>query len=135
MWIVVPCIVLDPFEHDPGLRPTFRRVAPQTLPQWLAVSPVTTVKLSAAFTGDLAEQKHFLDPAGISYVEAWPATDTELAHPAWHAYVTTKRRGKSAKKPVANIFIGELTANRTGLVTRNSRDFTRWFPALKACEP
>ncbi|MSU24251.1 MAG: type II toxin-antitoxin system VapC family toxin, partial [Opitutus sp.] len=26
-------------------------------------------------------------------------------------------------------------ANRTGLVTRNARDFTRWFPSLKVREP
>ena len=35
------------------------------LPQSLAVSPVTMVELSAAFAGDLAEQKRFLDLAGI----------------------------------------------------------------------
>ena len=135
MWVVDTCIVLDVFEHDPAFGRPSAELLHKLLPQGLAVSPVTMVELSAAFTGDLAEQKRFLDLAGISYVETWTATDTEQAHAAWNAYVTAKRQGKAAKKPVADILIGAFAVNRTGLVTRNSRDFSRWFPTLKLREP
>jgi predicted nucleic acid-binding protein len=81
------------------------------------------VELSAAFASDLAEQKRFLDLSGISYVEPWTATDTELAHTAWHAYVVAKRLGQAAKRPVADLLIGACAANRSGSVTRNPRDF------------
>ena len=135
MWIVDTCVVLDVFEHDPVFGRPSAELLQKLSPQGLAVSPVTMVELSAAFLGDLAEQKHFLDLAGISYVEPWTATDTEHAHTAWHAYVTAKRLGQAAKKPVADILIGAFAANRTGLITRNARDFTRWFPTLKVREP
>lgn len=135
MWIVDTCVVLDLFEHDPAFGRPSAELLHRLLPHGLAVSPVTMVELSAAFGGDLAEQKHFLDLAGISYVESWTATDTEHAHTAWHTYVVAQRLGKAAKKPVADILIGAFAANRTGLVTRNARDFTRWFPTLKVREP
>lgn len=135
MWIIDTCVVLDIFEHDPAFGQLSAELLHKLLPQGLAVSPVTMVELSAAFTGNLEEQKHFLDLAGISYVEPWTAADTEQAHVAWNAYVTAKRLGKTAKKPVADILIGAFAANRTGLVTRNPRDFTRWFPSLKIREP
>jgi predicted nucleic acid-binding protein len=135
VWIIDTCIVLDLFEHDPAFGQPSAELLQKLLSQGLAVSPVTMVELSAAFGGDLAEQKHFLDLAGISYVEPWTPTDTEHAHTAWHAYVIAKRLGKAVKKPVADILIGAFAANRTGLVTRNARDFTRWFPNLKVREP
>jgi predicted nucleic acid-binding protein len=135
VWIVDTCIVLDVFEHDPAFGKASAELLHKLLPQGLAVSPVTMVELSAAFAGDLAEQKRFLDLAGISYAESWTVADTEQAHAAWNAYVTAKRLGKAAKKTVANILIGAFAANRTGLVTRNPRDFSRWFPTLKLREP
>ena len=135
MWIVDTCVVLDVFEHDPAFGRPSAELLHKLLLQGLAVSPVTMVELSAAFAGDLAEQKRFLDLAGLSYVEPWTATDTEQAHTAWNAYVTAKRQGKAAKKPVADILIGAFAVNRTGLVTRNPRDFSRWFPTLKLREP
>jgi predicted nucleic acid-binding protein len=49
--------------------------------------------------------------------------------------VVAKRLGQAAKQPVAAIFIGAFAANRTGLLTRNPRDFVRWFPRLKVREP
>lgn len=135
MWIVDTCIVLDVLEHDPAFGRPSAELLQRLLPLGLAVSPVTFVELSAAFAGDLAEQKRFLDLAGISYVEPWTATDTEQAHAAWHVYVTAKRLGQTGKRPIADILIGAFAANRTGLVTRNTRDFTRWFPKLKVREP
>jgi predicted nucleic acid-binding protein len=135
VWIVDTCVVLDVFEHDPAFGRSSAELLQKLLPQGLAVSPVTMVELSAAFVSDLAEQKRFLDMAGISYVEPWTTADTEQAHAAWNAYVIAKRANKAAKRPVADLLIGAFAANRTGLVTRNPRDFRRWFPTLKLREP
>ena len=135
MWVIDTCIVLDVFEHDPAFGQRSAELLQKLLPQGLTVSPITMVELSAAFTGDLAEQKSFLDQAGISYTDPWTAADTERAHTAWHAYVVAKRQGSAAKRPVADLLIGGFAANRTGLVTRNPRDFSRWFPSLKLREP
>lgn len=135
MWIVDTCLVLDVFEHDPSFGRPSADLLQKLSARGLAVSPITTVELSAAFTGDPVEQKRFLELAGLSYVEPGTATDTEQAHSAWSDYVTAKRLGKAAKKPVADILIGAFAANRTGLITRNARDFTRWFPKLKVREP
>lgn len=135
MWVVDTCIVLDVFEHDPRFGLPSARLLEELLPKGLAVSPVTMVELAAAFAGDLAEQKRFLDHAGISYDETWTAADTDAAHVAWNAYVLAKRRGSATKRPVADILIGAFAENRTGLVTRNPADFIRWFPLLKLKEP
>ncbi len=135
MWVVDTCIVLDIFENDPAFGRPSAKLLHKLLPHGLTISPVTMVELSAAFSGDLAEQKYFLDQAGISYHEPWTAADTEQAHAAWNAYVGAKRQAQTVKRPIADILIGGFAANRTGLVTRNPRDFTRWFPRLKIQEP
>ncbi|MDD2762730.1 MAG: hypothetical protein PHE83_02015 [Opitutaceae bacterium] len=83
------------------------------------------------FAGDLPEQKRFLDQAGISHEEPWTAADTEQACTAWNAYIVAKRQARAAKRPIADMLIGGFAANRTGLVTRNPQDFSRWFPRLK----
>ena len=135
MWVVDTCVVLDVFEHDPTFGRPSAALLQKLLPQGLTISPVTMVELSAAFAGDLAEQKRFLEQAGISYGELWTAADTEQAHAAWNAYVVAKRQGTVAKRPVADILIGGFAVDRTGLVTRNPQDFRRWFPTLKLREP
>ena len=135
MWVVDTCVVLDVLEHDPAFGRPSARLLHQLLPQGLVISPVTMVELSAAFSGDLAEQKRFLDQAGIAYGEVWTAADTEQACTAWNSYVVAKRQAKAVKRPLADLLIGGFAANRTGLVTRNPRDFSRWFPHLKLQAP
>jgi predicted nucleic acid-binding protein len=135
MWVVDTCIVLDVLENDPAFGRPSAKLLQKLLPQGLTISPVTMVELSAAFSGDLAEQKRFLDQAGISYEEPWTAADTELACAAWNAYVVAKRQARATRRPVADILIGGFAANRTGLVTRNPRDFNRWFPRLRLQAP
>jgi hypothetical protein len=135
MWVVDTCIVLDVLENDPAFGRPSAELLHKLLPQGLTISPVTMVELSAAFTGDLAEQKRFLDQAGISYEEPWTPADTEQAHAAWNSYIVAKRQARATKRPIADLLIGGFAMNRTGLVTRNPRDFSRWFPSLKLQEP
>ncbi len=134
-WIVDTCIVLDIFENDPQFGKASAKLLERLLPDGLAISPVTMVELSAAFAGDLAEQKNFLDQAGVSHGEPWTVADTEAAHAAWNSYVLARRAQKIAKRPVADLLIGGHASNRQGLVTRNPDDFRRWFPRLKIREP
>ena len=130
MWVVDTCVVLDVFEGDPQFGRASAKLLEKLLADGLAVSPVTMVELSAAFGGDLAEQKHFLDQVGISHNEAWTAADTEAGHSAWNAYVKARRADRVPKRPVADILIGAFATNREGLITRNPADFRRWFPKL-----
>jgi predicted nucleic acid-binding protein len=101
----------------------------------IAVSPVTMIELSAAFDGEISEQKRFLEGAGITHTEAWTAADVDASHAAWNAYVVARRKGKAPKRTIADILIGGFAANRQGLVTRNPSDFRRWFPKLAIREP
>lgn len=135
MWIVDTCVVLDIFENDPKFGRASARLLQAMLPDGLAVSPVTMVELSAAFSGDVEEQKRFLDQAGLSYLEPWTMADTEAAHAAWNLYVKAKRLNHAPKRPVADILIGGFAANRSGLVTRNRDDFRRWFPKMPIRTP
>jgi predicted nucleic acid-binding protein len=135
MWIVDTCVVLDVFENDPEFGVGSAGLLERLLADGLAVCPVTMVGLSAAFSGDITEQKRFLEQAGISHAEPWTGADTESAHFAWNAYVRGRRADKAPKRPVADILIGGFALNRQGLVTRNSTDFRRWFPKLKIREP
>jgi hypothetical protein len=134
-WIVDTCVVLDVFENDPQFGQASAKLLQKLLPDGLAVSPVTMVELSAAFEGDLLEQKRFLDQSGISHSEVWTFADTESSHLAWYTYVKTRRADKIPKRPVADILIGGFALNRKGLVTRNASDFHRWFPKLVIREP
>jgi predicted nucleic acid-binding protein len=135
MWIVDTCVVLDVFENDAQFGKDSAALLEKLLPDGLAVSPVTMVELSAAFEGDIAEQKRFLEGAGISHSEAWNAADIDAAHRAWNAYIMARRKDRVPKRPVADILIGGFATNRQGLVTRNPSDFRRWFPKLMIREP
>ncbi|MBE7539453.1 MAG: type II toxin-antitoxin system VapC family toxin [Opitutaceae bacterium] len=135
MWVVDTCVVLDVFEHDPRFGLPSARLLERLLPDGLAVSPVTMVELSAAFSGDLVEQMRFLDHAGIAYSDPWTSADMEASHRAWHACVRARRTEKVPRRPVANLLIGGFAFNRSGLVTRDPGDFKRWYPKLTIREP
>ena len=135
MWVVDTCVVLDVFEHDPRFGVISAKLLERLLDDGLAVSPITFVELSAAFDGNLAEQKRFLEQAGISHAESWTVADCEAAHHAWNAYVQSRRAARIPKRPIADILIGGFAMNRQGLITRNSADFRRWFPKLSIREP
>lgn len=130
MWVIDTCVVLDVFENDPQFGLSSAKLLDKLLPSGLTVSPVTLVELSAAFDGDLLEQKRFLEQMGVSHSEEWTLADTEASHRAWNSYVKARRIDRVPKRPVADILIGGFAQNRQGLVTRNSSDFRRWFPKL-----
>ena len=134
MWVIDTCVVLDVFENDPQFGLSSAKLLEKLLPDGLTISPVTLVELSAAFDGDLSEQKRFLEQMGVSLWEAWTLADSEASHRAWNAYVKARRADKIPKRPVADILIGGFAQNRQGLITRNASDFRRWFPKLSIRE-
>lgn len=134
-WVVDTCVVLDVLEDDPEFGMESARLLEQHLPEGLLVCPVTQVELSPAFAGDLAEQRRFFQQAGIDDHCGWTIADTETAHAAWHRHIAGRRAGTMAKRPVADILIGAFALNRSGLITRNAKDFRKHFPTLEIREP
>jgi predicted nucleic acid-binding protein len=130
MWAVDTGVVRDVFENDPQFGKGSAALLGKLPTDGLAVSAVTMVEVSAAFEGGIAEQKRFLEGAGISHAEAWTAADIDAAHKAWNACVIARRKDKAPKRTIADILIGGFAANRQGLVTRNPLGFRRWFPKL-----
>ncbi len=135
MWVVDTCVILDIFEDDPQFGRSSATLLTKLLPEGLVVSPNTVVELSAAFSGDLNEQKRFLDQAGIAYSDPWTKPGTEGAHKPWNIYVSTRRRSKIPKRPRPDLLVGGYAVNRSGLITRNTSDFIPWFPRLKIHDP
>lgn len=134
-WVVDTCVIFDVFENDPQFGQASAKLLQRMLSDGLAVSTVTMVELSAAFDGDMLEQKRFLEMSGISHSEAWTVADTEASHRAWNAYVKARRADKISKRPIADLLIGGFALNRKGIITRNASDFRRWFPKLAIREP
>jgi len=130
MWVVDTCVILDVFENDPKFGLSSAKLLQKLLPDGLTISPVTFVELSAAFAGDLLEQKHFFEGMGISLSENWTSADTDASHRAWNAYINVRRADKIPKRPIADILIGGFAQNRKGLITRNASGFRRWFSKL-----
>jgi len=51
------------------------------------------------------------------------------------AYEAAKRAGLAARRPLADILIGDFAQRRRGLITRNAAEFPRWFGALPIVDP
>ena len=134
-WVVDTCVVIDVLENDPDFGLRSARLLQERLAEGLAICPLTHIELAPAFEGDLAEQKRFLDQAGLVHDGAWTLADTEAAHQAWHRHLAARRAGSLPKRPIADILIGAFASNRQGLITRNSRDFRANFPDLQILEP
>jgi len=134
-WVVDTCAVLDVLENDPdfGLGTARRLMALRS--DGLVVCPVSVVELSPAFLGDLKRQREFFDLDGFDGAQSFTAADTEAAHAGWNRYVQAKRKGRTGRRPVADILIGGFATRFQGLVTRNPGDFAPWFPHLKIVVP
>jgi predicted nucleic acid-binding protein len=134
-WVVDSCVLIDVAINDP----TFGRVSANCLQsrlrQGLLICPVSYVEIGPIFEGDVALQEHFLEAAGISWMEPWTSADTALAHQLWVQYVLRKRRQKTGRRPVADLLIGAFAARFEGLVTRNVDHFRGLCPGLRLIQP
>jgi|TARA_B110000037_G_C16980365_1_gene448727 predicted nucleic acid-binding protein len=134
-WVVDTCVVIDVLENDPSFGLRSATLLEQKLGDGLSICPVTFVELAPAFEGDLEQQEHFLEQAGIDSRCGWVAADTRTAYQAWHLHIAARRSGILQKRPIADVLIGAYASNRRGLITRNPRDFRRNFSDLKILEP
>jgi len=134
-WVVDTCVVLDVLEGDPEFGMKSARLLEDRMTEGLAICLVTQVELAPAFGGDSAQQRRFLQQAGIDDLCGWTRADMEAAHEAWHLHIQDRRAGSLPKRPIADLLIGAFAVNRRGLITRNARDFRKHFPSLEILEP
>lgn len=134
-WVVDTCVIIDVLENDPSFGLGSAKLLKARLADGLVVCPVSMVELAPAFAGNLSDQKGFLDLCGIDYTQSFLPADAEAAHAAWQRYVTAKRTGRSAKRPVADLLIGGFAGRFQGLLSRNPDDFKPWFPGLRVLVP
>ncbi|MGB0679755.1 MAG: type II toxin-antitoxin system VapC family toxin [Polyangiales bacterium] len=133
-WVVDTCILIDILDADPTHGKQSAACLTQILPDGLALSPVSYIELAPTFHGE-AEQLHvFLQGIGAR-VLGWHQDNNEAAFAAWHRYVQAKRAGQVRRRPIADILIGASAVAQQGLITRNPRDFSRWFPDLQLVVP
>lgn len=134
-WVVDTCLIIDVLDDDSEFGVPSACLIDARVGDGLLVSPVTYVELAPAFLGDRHRQDEFLELIGIDVNVEWLRRDTWAAHRAWHRYVSEKRSGRAAKRPIADVLIGSFACSKGGLLTRNPADFTDLFPELEVIEP
>ncbi len=130
-WVVDTCLLLDVLDDDPVFGESSAKCIECYQHDGLTICPVSMIELAPAFLGDWRRAGEFMKELGIDPREGWTFADTQLAFSAWHRHIELKRAGKVGRRPVADIQIGAFAMRHQGLLTRNARDFSRWFPALK----
>ena len=134
-WVVDTCLLIDVAEADPAFGVASAKLPDNKRANGLTVCPVTYVELAPVFNGDQKAQDEFLFNLGVTWPEVWTPTDTEIAHQAWHRYVTARRTAKIPKRPIADILIGAFASRFDGILTRNESDFRSVFPGLAIVAP
>jgi predicted nucleic acid-binding protein len=134
-WVVDTCILLDIGLDDPQFGVSSEHFLSEKLQDGLVICPVTFVELAPAFSGHLEALEDFLFHLGVDHTEAWLAEDTSSASKAWTRHIHKRRMQKTAKRPIADIFIGAFAQRFQGLLTRNIDDFRKLFPSLQLLKP
>lgn len=134
-WVVDTCVLLDIAVADPVFSMRSARMLDRLRPDGLTACHITLVEIAPVLGGKLAHVRQFCHGLGIPSEDVWTPDDTQAAIRAWHAYVSAKRAGLAAKRPIADILIGAFASRRRGLVTRNAADFTPWFERLNCVDP
>lgn len=134
-WVVDTCLLIDVLEDDPDFGESSAALLDSLIDDGLVICPISYVELAPAFLGDRRRQDEFLSAIGIDFSQGWTLPDTQCAHSAWNRQIALKRRKLGQKRPIADILIGAYASVRTGLLTRNTCDFTSVFAALRIKEP
>ncbi|HEY1052759.1 MAG TPA: type II toxin-antitoxin system VapC family toxin [Prosthecobacter sp.] len=134
-WVVDSCILIDIAMADPRFGAASAQCVSSKLTDGVAACPISQIEIVPQFGGRLNQVKYFLQQSGIQHAIDWTDADTEAASVGWAAYVTAKRAGAVAKRPLADLQIGGFAMRFQGLITRNPGDFRPWFPTLLIVEP
>ncbi len=133
--VVDSCVLLDVALRDPQFGIPSALLLESKRKQGLVACPVSVVEICPQFDGRVTTTRNFLRLVGADADSPWLAKDTEHAAEAWARYVSTKRAGKTAARPIADILIGAFSLRFDGLVTRNPAHFAPYFPSLKLIDP
>ncbi len=134
-WVVDTCIILDILDDDPDFGERSATTVDEYFKDGLVICPVTYIELAPGFLGNQARMEEFLREINIDYAAGWSKADSEHAFQSWNRYVDMKRRGQTAKRPIADIQIGAFADRRQGLITRNPADFSPVFSELAIILP
>jgi len=133
--VVDSCVLLDIALRDPSFGIPSALLLENRRKQGLVACPISIVEICPQFDGRIATTKDFLRLVGADTDTPWLAQDTERAAEAWARYVSMKRAGKTAARPIADILIGAFALRFDGLVTRNPAHFAAYFPSLSLIDP
>lgn len=134
-WVVDTCVLIDVAEGDPRFGSASGLLLDRKRSTGLLLAPLSYVELSPRFHGVEIAQNDFLENINVHFTEPWTWRDTIAAHRAWNHFISKRRQGEIAKRPIADILIGAFALRFDGLLTRNVRDFQKLFPTLRIESP
>lgn len=129
-WVVDSCVILDVALKDELYGLTSATCLDYCQSDGLVVCPISIIEIAPAFGGAIENVREFLAIIGAEPYSNWLETDTQESAKAWSRYVTAKRQGLAPKRPIADILIGAFACRHQGLITRNSSNFSPYFPGL-----
>ena len=135
MLVVDTCIVVDIADDDPEFGIASAHCLAANLKNGLAVSPITYIELAPMFAGSARLLEEFLNGLGVEFDTVFDAVDKSTAFSAWARHISSRRAGKSKRRPVADALIGAMAIRHDGIITRNGDDFLSFYPDLSVVEP
>lgn len=135
MLVVDTCVLIDIADDDPEFGAASAACLAERLEQGLTLSPVSYVELAPVFDGSRRLLDEFLAGAGVVAGNGFEQPDRDAAFSAWSRHIRERRARRSARRPVADVFIGALAMRHDGLITRNGGDFTSLFPKISIIDP
>lgn len=134
-WVVDTSVLVDVFENDPQFGRKSAHCLTKYVKEGLVICPVTYIEFSPLSNGDPTLLEAFLRQTGVGWVESWSRQDTLEAFGLWDRHIAAKRSGAALKRPIADVLIGAFALRFQGIITRNSKDFTRLAPNLRIIVP
>ena len=135
MFVVDTCILVDIADDDPTFAPASAECLTRHLPEGMLISPISYVELAPVFDGSTQLLDEFLSGVGVDASEVFTSADRISAFRAWARHITGKRAGQVRRRPVADSLIGALAARHDGIITRNGKDFRKFYPSLRIVDP
>ncbi len=135
MWVVDTCVLIDIADADPDFGRMSADCLHRLFSRGLTISPVTYVELAPVFAGSTQRITEFLKGVGVNTDATFNIVDRAAAFRAWSRHISAKRAGQTQKRPVADALIGALAARCDGLITRNPRHFSSFYPGMSIIDP
>ncbi len=131
-WVVDTCVLLDLVTGTDQQAANAEAVLTQA--SSVVLCPVSVVELGPTFP-DPGKLRDFLLDYGIDASEAFTPEDAEVGRAAWQRIIAARRASGTPRRPIADVLIGAFAQRRSGIITRNGRDFMTLFPQLPVWIP